>query len=176
MDKEMMKILKEIQAMSFEEIIERMIYKDRFFLMSEPIMITSANIDDRREVVYKRLKSLDIVIFNPKIHKAGEKDYDMVFIRDINNPTHLYEVLRDHNHKIIIFDTDKILKSQWYINKLQGAVCSSPNSGIRWRVLINNYKMFDFKGATLIITDMNLKEMKKKKHLEYILRDTLNHL
>jgi len=84
-----------------------------------------------------------------------------------------YNSLKQKISSVLIFDrTDsvKILKSSSCLKILEGAVCSSPDSGSKWSVNYLNNKPFIFKGHII----MNLKRDDinwKLSKYNYLIRD-----
>ena len=58
-----------------------------------------------------------------------------------------------------------------YIDILEGAFCSSPNSGDVWKVNYDGEKSFKFHGRIIICTELTKEEVKINDKLKYIARD-----
>jgi hypothetical protein len=84
-----------------------------------------------------------------------------------------YDFLSTNNSSIIRFNPDdalEIVKSPSCLKLIEGAVCSSPDSGSKWKVSYDNHKSFIFKGYLI----MHIKIGAIKWHLpkyHYLLRD-----
>jgi hypothetical protein len=87
----------------------------------------------------------------------------------------IYDFLSRTKQSIILFnsvDALKILKSPSCLKIIEGAVCSSPDSGSKWKVSYDNHKPFIFKGYII----MHIKTGAVKWHLpkyHYLLRDVV---
>lgn len=173
MDSEAEKLLRELEEMSFEEKIStsRLSIKDWTVY---PYLITYADIGNRREKVYQFIEGLNLRLFDENLYQPGSDDYDMVIIKEVKSPLDLYKIFDNHNFKFILFDTDKIFSSKWYIDILQGAICASPDSGYKWTIEKEGQKPFQFKGTTMFITDKELKDLTASPRFKYILRDTIH--
>ena len=100
----------------------------------------------------------------------------MVIVNHIKNPLHLYDTLYNHNHKFILFDTDKIFSRINYTYLLEGAICASPDSGNKWTIYQDGKKPFQFFGRTMTISNISIDEFKAKPRFKYLLRDTIHWL
>jgi len=85
----------------------------------------------------------------------------------------IYRFLHKNNTSTIFFNSDdaiKILKSSACIKLIEGAVCSSPDSGSKWSVSYENHKSFMFKRYIIMhIKTDSIKWDLSKYH--YLLRD-----
>lgn len=90
-------------------------------------------------------------------------------------PKSIYEFLYKNNPSVIFFKPDdaiKILKSTSCIKLIEGAVCSSPDSGSKWPVYYDNHGEFIFNGY--IIMHMKTGSIKWNLHkYHYLLRDVV---
>jgi CRISPR/Cas system endoribonuclease Cas6 (RAMP superfamily) len=99
---------------------------------------------------------------------------DCVFIDEVQSPKKLYQIFLENNPKTIIFQKEDVLqKRKNYIDILEGAFCSSPDSGDLWQVNYDGEKSFKFKGRIIICTVLTKEEIKKSDKLKYIARDGL---
>jgi hypothetical protein len=111
------------------------------------------------------------------IRKAPDylKNYNEVEYNSKISPKSIYDFLYKNNSATIFFNSDdaiKILKSTSCIKLIEGAVCSSPDSGSKWSVSYENYKSFRFNGY--IIMHIKIRRIKwnlSKYH--YLLRDVV---
>ena len=62
-------------------------------------------------------------------------------------------------------------KRKNYIDILEGAFCSSPDSCMLWQVNYKGEKSFKFHGRIIICTQLTREEIKKTDKLKYIARD-----
>ena len=68
-----------------------------------------------------------------------------VILEHIENPKKLFEFIKNHQTELIIIKDDIFSKRIDYRNIVQGAVCSSPDSGELWSVNYLDEKTFTFK-------------------------------
>lgn len=89
----------------------------------------------------------------------------------------LYNLLYENNDSNvnIIFENDKAFKQKNIIEVLDGAICSSPDSGSRWPVRIDDKSDFIFKGRVVLLTELDYGYLKRHKKYYYLLRDTFRH-
>ncbi len=90
-------------------------------------------------------------------------------------PKSIYEFLYKNNPSVIFFKPDdaiKILKSTSCIKLIEGAVCSSPDSGSKWSVEYENLDEFTFYGYLIMpIKTESIKWNLSKYHC--LLRDVV---
>jgi len=125
---------------------------------------------------WSRLSPIIIYDYQAKdepFQKAKQHFKDIVEITEIVNPLSLYRILLENQSASIIFSTDVLCRRKNYIDILQGAVCSSPDSMALWTVNYEGQKGFIFKGRILMLTNLSLEEINKKENLKYIVRDCL---
>lgn len=164
--------------MPFEDRLSRFVSRsiEKFSLYYSPALIMSANSNGRREKTYEFIETFNYRPFDDKLHQPGSADYDMVIIKHIDSPVHLYKIFYDHNSKFILFDTDKIFSSKWYIEIVKGAICVSPDSVNKWTIDKNGQKSFTFKGRTMFLTNLSESYFMSDSRYDLLLRDTRCHL
>lgn len=87
----------------------------------------------------------------------------------------LFAFLHNNITSTILFNQEEatsLLKSSPTLNVLQGAVCSSPDSGQKWSVEYLNNKAFIFKGSIIMHVKTGSINWKLPKY-HYLLRDNL---
>jgi hypothetical protein len=94
-----------------------------------------------------------------------------IMVTGIESPSWLYNLLNENKTASIIIQTDILRKRKNYIDILEGAVCSSPDSMQLWKVNYTGKKSFEFKGRILICTQLTRQEISKNGNLHYINRD-----
>lgn len=94
-----------------------------------------------------------------------------IFIHTIESPGWLYNFLKTYNDATVIFLSDLLQMRKNYIDLIEGAVCSSPESMCLWQVNYTGKASFTFKGRILICTKLTRQEIQKRKNLEFIRRD-----
>ncbi len=102
------------------------------------------------------------------------KDYNEVEYDSKISPKSIYEFLHikiTHPRFFLILRMQlKMLKSNACIKLIEGAVCSSPDSGSKWLINYENHKSFKFKGYIIMhIKTGSVKWALSKYH--YLLRD-----
>ena len=94
-----------------------------------------------------------------------------VLLEHIVSPASLYDFIQAHKNDLIIVTDDAFAKRKNYLDVLEGAICSSPDSGSLWPVRYLNRPEFYFKGRMILCTRKTRKEIKNDKRLEYFERD-----
>lgn len=94
-----------------------------------------------------------------------------VLLEYIEGPKQLYTFIKQHQNELIIIKDDIFTKRKNYLDIVQGAVCSSPDSMELWSVSYLNEKDFVFKGKIILCTNKTKKEIKNDKRLTYFARD-----
>ena len=82
----------------------------------------------------------------------------------------LFHFIQENKTKVLIFNDDSILKSQALVNIIEGAVCSSPETGTKWPVRFDNEPEFLFIGNIIFLTEMTMYKFKRLKKYFYICR------
>jgi len=108
-------------------------------------------------------------------HPNRLKNYNEVEYNSKISPKSIYDFLYKNNSTTIFFNADdaiKILKSTPCIKLIEGAVCSSPDSGSKWSVSYENHKSFRFNGYIIMpIKVGSIKWNLSKYH--YLIRDVV---
>ncbi len=120
-----------------------------------PIVITEISNPSNKSLLQKTIKKLD----------------HYVLLEKIESPTQLFNFIKEHQQDLIIIADDVFSKRKNYLDIVQGAVCSSPDSGELWSVYYLDEKAFVFKGELILCTDRTLEEIKSKKNLSQFVRD-----
>lgn len=94
-----------------------------------------------------------------------------VWLNEIESPKMLYEFLKSNNDKSIIINCEVLSKSKLYLDILEGAICSSPDSSDLWPVRYKNEKPFIFRGRILILSNSTKESITENKKLHYFARD-----
>jgi hypothetical protein len=92
-------------------------------------------------------------------------------LEDIESPKTLFDFLKKHQKELVIIRDDIFLKRKNYLEIVQGAVCSSPDSMALWTVYYLNERGFIFKGKIILCTNRTKQEIKADKKWEYFARD-----
>ncbi len=129
--------------------------------------------DDRRQMFYDVLEKTGLKKYDPQIHNLGD-DFDYVVqTGEKYSPQSLYDLFFNFNRKTIIIDTDTNLKKQALIDILEGAVCSSPDSGEKWPIRLDGRKTFRFFGSVIFLTNIDKGKFFRTKKFSYLRRDML---
>lgn len=162
--------------MTYEEQLQSLIVKAswRKANLYNSIIVFKIDVDDRREIFHQYLKKTNWRKFQEDIHKVGDDNYDYVLF-DGSNFTllKLYEVLKKHNGKILIFDNDMILTKKGLIGIIEGGVCNSPESSEKWFVNPEGKPKFMFNGSIIILTSYQRIVCEQKEKLQNVMRDCL---
>ncbi len=97
------------------------------------------------------------------------KDY--FILENIESPKKLFHFIKAHQNDLIIIKLDIFSKRKNYWDIIQGAVCSSPDSGRLWMVSYLNEKSFTFHGKIILCTNKSEEEIKSDSKFEYFSRD-----
>ncbi len=110
----------------------------------------------------------------------GTENYDYVYVDNVPNAKAFYELLEQHNGKQVIVDaaaSPEILRMKGGIELLEGAVCSSPDSGAKWKVGqgydISGKPGFTFSGKLVLLVNQTAAELRKDKRFAYLVRDCM---
>jgi len=133
--------------------------------------ILTATFDRLSPIIITEIQKIEQQILKNEITARLE---DCIFIDEIQSPKKLYQIFLENNTKTIIFQKEDVLqKRKNYIDILEGAFCSSPDSCMLWQVNYDGEKSFKFKGRIIICTELTREEIKKNEKLKYIARDGL---
>lgn len=92
-------------------------------------------------------------------------------LEQIQTPKKLFDFLKEHQKETVVIRADIFSKRKNYLDIVQGAVCSSPDSSGLWTVYYLNEKEFVFKGKIILCTSKTKQEIKSEKKFEYFSRD-----
>lgn len=108
----------------------------------------------------------------PKMLKRVKELYpDSMVVPSQLSPKDFYFLLKSNRTATVIFDSDILSRRKEWISLLEGAVCSSPNSGDSWEVDYMNEGSFKFQGRTIVLTPKSLDEIGRNKKYEHLNRD-----
>lgn len=92
-------------------------------------------------------------------------------LEQIPTPQFLYDYLKQNKDKSIIIDCDILQKRKNYLDILEGAISSSPDSGRLWPVRYGNKPEFTFKGRIMIFTNLTREEILFNEKYKQFKRD-----
>lgn len=95
----------------------------------------------------------------------------LIWLNEIKSPKMLFEFLKVNKEASIIINCEVLSKSKLYLDILEGAICSSPNSSDLWPVKYKNENPFNFRGRILILSNSTKESIMENKKLQYIKRD-----
>ncbi|MGK0366054.1 MAG: hypothetical protein ACI85O_003125 [Saprospiraceae bacterium] len=87
------------------------------------------------------------------------------------SPYSLFLFLSEHQNDLVILEADIAQLSKAYIDIIQGAICSSPDSGTPWTVEYLDYPEFTFRGKLILCTELSKKDIKRRKRFANLVRD-----
>jgi len=156
--------------MDFKERVRKsFLFNKKYRGVINGTLITSKHLDDKEEFFFSLLDE-----FGLKRYEENNDTYDYAIINEKElTPVRFYNLLKKHNKKMVIINSNKALKDQKIINLLEGAVCSSPDSETKWPVRLENKKNFLFLGKIAILTTYFLEDLKNNKKYTWLLRDCL---
>lgn len=93
-----------------------------------------------------------------------------ITLEQIESPKFLFDFIKQHQNDLIIVTADIFSMRKNYIDVIEGAVCSSPDSMALWPVRYQN-KEFTFKGKLILCTMKTKQEIKSDSKLMYFARD-----
>lgn len=155
---------------TFEDRINSIIKSFQInYLHNQHVLITDGNVEDKMTLlldVFSKFGLKNNLLTN-------SSDYDFVIVDLVNKPSELLILLKQHNGKIIIFKTDKVLSSMHYIRLLMGAICSNVDDGHKQKIRYNNSNFFTFNGCCFILTNRELLKIKKDNRFNRLIRDMI---
>jgi len=80
-------------------------------------------------------------------------------------PVSLYQKIKDHNNKILVFDNQSILKRKDLREIIEGAVCSSPESATKWPVRASGQPDFIFNGIIILLLKISRYDFEKRNSI-----------
>lgn len=129
---------------------------------------------DFSEEKFKLLWFETVDNFKDSAKSVGNEPKQITFDRKVT-PSNLYNFLSEHRDYIVFFrpaDALAILKSAALTRILEGAMCSSPDSGKRWKVSVNYKTPFSFTGSVIISIPVGVVNWDLKKYT-YLKRDVV---
>lgn len=94
-----------------------------------------------------------------------------VLLEQIESPKQLFHFLKAHQDALIVVKADIFLMRKKYLDIMEGAVCSSPDSMTLWKVRYMNQPEFTFKGKLILCTNKTVDEIRNNPKWEYFARD-----
>ena len=160
--------------MTFEEQLQNIIVKAhwRKYNLYNSVIVFDIERDDRRETFNQHLAKTSWRKFQAEKHKVGDDNYDYVlFGSEVLTVLRLYNALKQHNGKILIFTDDTVIRIKGLLGIIDGGVCRSLESSKKWDVFPEGKQKFNFKGDIVILTSLTQIEFLKKKKYEWLMRD-----
>ena len=160
--------------MTYEKQLQELIVKAhwRKYNLYNSVIVFDIEQDDRREIFYQYLAKTSWRKFQSDQHKAGNDNYDYVLFDDeVLTVLRLYNALKQHNEKILIFNNDTVIRKSGLLGIIEGGVCNNPETFNKWYVNPEGKQKFMFKGSIIILTSLTQIEFLKKKKYEWLMRD-----
>ena len=160
--------------MTYEEQLQNLIVKAhwRTYNLYNSVIVFDIERDDRRDIFYQHLAKTHWRNFQVNVHKVGGDNYDYVlFDSEVLTVLKLYNALKQHNGKILIFNKDTVLRKSGLLGIIEGGVCNSPETSEKWYVYPEGKPKFMFKGSIIILTSLTTDEFGTKKKYQWLLRD-----
>jgi hypothetical protein len=107
------------------------------------------------------------------VKKLSEVLDDTLHLVKIKSPKSFYDTLAQNTKRTLLISDDILSKRKNYIDLLEGAVCSSPDSCRSWEISYLDWKSFYFRGVIIILTHYFDDEIRGIPKLEYISRDCI---
>lgn len=137
------------------------------------LIIFDIDTENKREIFKNAMKAANWISFDDMLPNPNNV-FDYRCISDsIFDKKRLYNLFKEFNDKYIIIDNDSILTKQTRLNIIEGAVCSSPNSGSKWPIRLDGEKDFIFRGNVIILTNLTRETFNKSKKFNYLNRDMI---
>ena len=157
--------------MDFKERLRKsLLFNKKHNWITNGTLITAKHLDNKEELFFGLLDELGL-----NRYEENNDTYDYAIINEKElTPVRFYNLLKKHNEKMVIINSNKALKDQKIINLLEGAVCSSPDSVTKWPVRLENKKDFLFLGKLIVLTTYSLDDLKNNKKYTWLLRDCVN--
>jgi hypothetical protein len=161
--------------MAYEEQLQYFILRHglRQPLLNFHLLVFDIEKDDRRKIFHDYVAKAGWRKFQDAIHETGDDSYEYVLCEGGTfTPKQLYELLKVHNRKILIFDNDTVINKKGLLEIIEGGICSSPDSCSKWPVRLDGKPEFIFEGIVIILTGYSRDDFKKKeKKFHYLIRD-----
>jgi len=163
--------------MTYEEKLQDLIVKAnwRNSNLYNSVIVFDIELDDRKEIFYQYLSKTSWRKYQEDYHEAGDDNYDYVlFENEVLTMLRLYNALKEHNGKILIFNNDNVIRRPELLRIIEGGVCGNPNDlAGKWYIYPEGKPKFMFKGSIIILTTLSKDEFKGKKKYQYLMRDCL---
>jgi hypothetical protein len=104
-------------------------------------------------------------------HKLLPSLKPYVILEKIETPKGLFSFIKEHQHELIVLKDDIFSKRKNYIDIVQGAVCSIPDSSALWSVCYLNEKNFIFRGKLILCTTKTKEEIVNDNRFSFFARD-----
>lgn len=128
---------------------------------TQHFIVSDIDKEDRREIFNSALNQTNYIAYDEYVH-TPISEYDYRYIDNFKStPKKLFNLLKSHNGKILILDADTILAKQALVDILQGAICSSSDSGSKWSVSLDGEKKFMFRGTVILLTTLTREKFTK---------------
>jgi hypothetical protein len=164
-------------TVTYEEQLEHLVFEAdwRSTNLYNSVFVFDIQRDDRREIFYQYVAKNGWRKFQKDLHNIGDENYDFVLLdNDVHTVLKLYNALKQHNGKILIFDNDIILTKKGLIGIIEGGICSNPDYSLhKWYVNPEGMQKFMFKGYIIVLTSFTRADCEKKEKLHYLMRDCL---
>ncbi len=92
-------------------------------------------------------------------------------LEKIESPKQLFDFILENKGETILIKEDILAKRKNYLDIVQGAICSSPDSMALWSVNYRNEKSFVFKGKLILCTSKTKEEIMANKKFKMFVRD-----
>ena len=159
---------------TYEEGLQFFIVRNRLRLpgLNQHLIVFDIDKDDRRKIFHDYLTKAEWRKFDDIIHDAGDSFYDYVLCDSIVfTPKQLYEFLKGHNGKILIFDNDTVINKKGLLEIIEAGICSDPDTCYKWPVHLDGNPEFTFEGIIIILTGYSKDDFAKKKQFSHLVRD-----
>lgn len=141
--------------------------------MNNHLLIADIEKNDKRNILHQTIAKANWKKYDKNIHDFDDGFDYIYFDKSDFDKKGLYDTFQNYNGKIIIFENETLLNKQSLIDILEGAVCSSPDSGTKWPIRLDGRKEFIFTGSVIILTNQDKETFCSKKNYEYLTRDML---
>ena len=165
--------------MSIENYKERLEYwvvnnELRTDWLNEHLIVSDIEADHRRELFFDAFNRSNQKIYDDTTRSYLNENYKLFIVDniiDVSTPLRLFNIFKDHIDTTIIFDCNIRSLSQKHLDVIMGAICSSPDSGLKWPVRLDGYKEFIFNGVCIILDNKPIEELTKREKYKYLNRD-----
>jgi hypothetical protein len=141
--------------------------------MKNHLLIFDIENNDRRNILLQIITKANWKRYDNDLHDFDDEFDYVYFYGSYFDKKGLYDTFQNFNGKTIIFDNETLLNKQPLIDILEGAICSSPDSGSKWPIRLDGQKEFKFTGSVILLTNQERDKFSKKKKYEYLTRDMM---